>query len=102
MRETGKVHQDYIEILKKHPDKIIECRICEMQEHILNRDMNSDYHHGFTVGKKGKIMYWYMNWHGKSGNVTIYPQNLNHFPRYISGDAIIRIHLRDDIENDDE
>jgi hypothetical protein len=74
--------------------KKVTCKICFLQEHTDNKDLNSNVHEGFTVGTKGKIMYWMMVWHGTSGNVTVYPISDNHPPRYLSGDQLITIHWK--------
>ncbi len=60
-----------------------------------NSDLDGEIHHGFTIGK-GKTMYWYMIWHSKSGNVTVYgdKDGGGMRRRYLSGDQEITIHFK--------
>lgn len=74
-------------------EKVIKCPICRYQSYTYNRDLDSDIHKGFTIGR-GKVMYWCMIWHASSGNVTVYPISESSAPRYISGDTEITIHLK--------
>lgn len=75
---------------KKNTGKI--CNITDLT--LINRDLDSDIHKGFTVGK-GKTLYWYMVWH-KSGNVSVYRHSDGEglVKRYLSGDQEITIHFK--------
>jgi hypothetical protein len=71
----------------------ITCEICHYQDFTDNRDLDSDIHEGFTIGK-GKKMYWSMIWHASSGNVTVYAID-DDSRRYISGGSMITIHFKE-------
>ena len=58
---------------------------------LTNRDLDSDIHKGFTIGK-GKTLYWMMIWHG-SGNVSVYSIETTG-KRYLSGDTEITVHFK--------
>ncbi len=60
------------------------------QDYTENRDLNSEYHIGFTL-KNGRTMYWYMIWHN-SGNCTI--ANDNASKRWVDGNSEITIHWK--------
>lgn len=67
--------------------------IAGYQDYTNNRDLDSDYHKGFTIAPKGWQMYWMMIWHPESGNVTVV--NLDGTTkRYISGDSLITIYWK--------
>lgn len=73
---------------KKNTGKI--CFIGELTG--THADLDPDLHEGFTIGR-GKTMYWYMIWHGKtSGNVTVY--SITGQRRYLSGDQEITVHFK--------
>lgn len=61
---------------------------------LTNRDLDSEIHKGFTIGK-GKRLYWMMIWH-KSGNVTVYPidMKLHASGRWLPGDTEITVHFK--------
>lgn len=71
------------------------CKICELGDHTgtyYPTDLNSDFHKGFTIGK-GKILYWMMIWHGRSGHVTVISKENPFSKRWIKGDTLITIHF---------
>jgi hypothetical protein len=69
----------------------ITCKLYNHQEYIGNRDLDSNFHKGSTIGH-GKLLYWSIVWHSKSGNATVYPIN-GKSSRYVSGDVTITIHF---------
>lgn len=76
-------------------DKKMTGQICFLPSELTltNRDLDSNFHKGFTVGK-GKTFYWLMIWHS-SGNVTVYPRDDGKRGRWISGDTIVTVHFND-------
>lgn len=69
--------------------KIIECKASDAGE------LDDSVHKGFTVGKRGKVLYWYFIWHGNTtGNASIYTAELPMKRSYIKGDQIINIHFK--------
>ncbi len=68
------------------------CKICYITDNTQTGDLDSQYHKGFTIGKKGRTMYWEMIWHG-SGHVTVLT-GVGHSGRWISGDTEITIHWK--------
>lgn len=58
--------------------------------------LDSNIHKGFTVGNRGKTMYWYFIWHATTGNASIYTAGVgNELKRsYIKNDQEITIHFR--------
>jgi len=85
--EDTRIEGEYFE----NTNRTIECTINYLQDHTNNRDLDSDYHKGFTIGK-GRNLYWEMIWHG-SGNVTVYSTTTG-CKRYIAGDSKITIHFK--------
>lgn len=72
----------------------IECKANELSEHIEG-DLDDSIHEGFTVGKRGKVMYWYFIWHGNStGNASIYTSDYPMRRSYIKGDQLIIVHFK--------
>lgn len=69
----------------------VSCTINYLQDYTGNRDLDNDFHKGFTIGK-GKQLYWMFIWCG-TGNVTVYPVN-NKSGRWIPGDTKITIHFK--------
>lgn len=76
--------------------KPLTCKINFHQDYIGNRDLDSNIHKGFTVGR-GKTLYWEMIWHASSGNVTVYSIESNSW-RYLQGDTEITIHFKENID----
>lgn len=75
-------------------NKPITCMACELTT-VLDGDLDSDVHAGFTVGKKGKVLYWYFIWHGNTtGNATVFTSEIPARKSYIKGDQIITIHFK--------
>jgi len=72
--------------------KKTKCKICFITDNTGTGDMDSDYHKGFTIGDKGKTLYWEMIWHS-SGHVTVF-SGLGKSGRWISGDTEITIHWK--------
>lgn len=85
-------YNDHQAVLAMIPEsKKVTGKICFIGDlTLLNADLNSTYHKGFTVGS-GKVLYWEMIWHSKSGNVTVYNKSAK---RYLSGDQEITIHFK--------
>lgn len=80
--------------------KSITCKACEIGDHLLSelgyeKDLDANIHKGFTVGKRGKKMYWYFIWHGVTGNASIYTADIPADRAYIKGDQMITIHFKD-------
>lgn len=72
--------------------KKIVCRACDLTEKI-NGDLNSHLHEGFTIGRRGKIMFWYFIWHS-TGNASVVTSEIPGKKRFIRGDQTITIHLK--------
>lgn len=75
--------------------KTATCKICYLQDHTDNRDLDSNVHEGFTIGK-GKAMYWMISWHN-SGHCTVFRKDNiggDLVRRWISGDTLITIHWK--------
>ena len=81
---------DFVPIIT---DKTITCPLCCYQKYTNNQDLDSDYHKGFTIGTKGRKMYWMMIWHA-SGHATVYSIENPPRGRWVHGDTIITIHLK--------
>jgi hypothetical protein len=80
--------------------KTIQCKACDLGDIISNEfnypmDLDANLHTGFTIGNKGKIMYWYFIWHSSSGNASIYTSETIMRKSYIKGDQLITIHFKD-------
>lgn len=71
---------------------MITCKACFLTD-TIDGDLDGNIHKGFTVGEKGKIMYWYFIWHG-TGNASIYTAGYPMKRSYIKGDQIIKIHFK--------
>lgn len=69
----------------------ITCGISGYQDYTGNRDLDNEFHEGFTIGN-GKQLYWMMLWH-KTGHVTVYNKTATS-GRWISGDSRITIHFK--------
>jgi hypothetical protein len=69
----------------------IRCHLYNHQDFIGNRDLDWNFHKGFTIGK-GKQLYWSLTWH-RTGNATVYPIN-ERSGRWVSGDVEITIHFK--------
>ena len=65
--------------------------LCSHQDYIGNRDLDPRLHEGFTVGKRGRIMYFLLTWH-LSGHATIYSKDYR--KRWVHGDTMIKIHFK--------
>ncbi len=77
----------------KSGSKFIECKACCLTE-ILGSDLNPKFHKGVTIGKRGRILYWYFIWHGATtGNATLVTPEIPASKAYISGNQVIRIYL---------
>ena len=74
-------------------NKKITGKICFIGDLTLtNRDLDSNIHKGFTIGK-GKQLYWEMIWHS-SGHVTVFSTNpKTKYGRYIDGGREITVHF---------
>lgn len=70
----------------------VTCKICHLQDYTGNKDLDPDFHKGFTIGK-GKQLYFMFIWHG-TGNVTVYPAQGGLSGRWIPGDTLITIHYK--------
>lgn len=80
-------------------EKTITCKANEMGNYIVgefgdSRDLDSSIHQGFTVGKRGKKMWWYFIWHSDTGNASIYTGDIPTDRAYIKGDQLITIHFK--------
>lgn len=65
--------------------------INEMLDHTgTGCDLDSDIHKGFTVGTKGRTMYWERIWHSW-GNVTVISER---GARWLPGDTIVTLHFK--------
>lgn len=74
--------------------KTVECKACELAT-IIDGDLDYKKHKGFTVGKRGKVMYWYFIWHGGStGNASVFTSESPMRRSYIKGDQLITIHFK--------
>ncbi|RYC70758.1 hypothetical protein [Spirosoma sordidisoli] len=62
------------------------------QDYIGNRDLDPIIHKGFTVGKNGRTMYWYIIWNSW-GNATIYRKDVGGI-RWVPNDTMITIHFK--------
>jgi hypothetical protein len=77
----------------KKGGKFIECKACFLTD-TVDGDLDANYHKGITIGERGKVLYWYFIWHGRTtGNATVVTPEITGSKQYISGDQIIRIHL---------
>lgn len=79
--------------------KMITCQANELGDKIANEfghpmDLDGNLHDGFTLGIRGKIMYWYFIWHPESGNASIYTSGKPMKRAYIYNDQIITIHFK--------
>lgn len=73
---------------------MITCPANEMHNHTDNFDLDDSIYKGFTVGKRGRVMYWYFIWHENTGNASIFTAEMPMRRAYIKGNQIINIHLK--------
>lgn len=78
---------------KKTAGKTIYCKASELGDSI-GGDLDDKIHEGFTVGKRGKRMYWYFIWHGSSSNASIYTSDNPMYKSYIKGSQFITVHFK--------
>lgn len=56
--------------------------------------IDSNIHDGFTIGKKGKVMFWYMLFSCTSNNCAVVTPELPPVRRYIDKDSIVKLHYK--------
>lgn len=79
--------------------KTIQCLARDLGDVLKNEhghpmDLDSDFHMGFTIGKRGKKMYWYFIWHPRSGNASIFTSGFPMERSYIYNDQLITVHFK--------
>lgn len=76
-------------------NRSLECKACDLYVATNGVGLDDSIHEGFTVGKRGKVMYWYFIWHGNTtGNASIFTAGYPMKRSYIKGDQLITIHFK--------
>lgn len=70
----------------------VTCMAYELTD-VIDGDLDSKLHNGFTIGKRGKQMYWYFIWHS-TGNASVFNSGYPVKRRFIRGDQLITIHFK--------
>lgn len=72
----------------------VDCELCELTECLGGRDLDDRVHRGFTLGSRGRRLYWYICWH-PSGNATVYGvEGTSLSGRWVKGYQPVRVFFK--------